>query len=344
MPRLLPAALFLGLLCASPAGAATPPVHALDNGSVRAELTDAIGGRLLSFARAGQPNFLRLELAAGDPSAPVSASADNVGYLGHETWAGPQKGWWTHQDVNPARKAAQAVWPPDPWLSLSKYTIKRASSSELVLESPPSPVNGLQLEKRYALLPGKPDSLRLEVGASNRRAFPVAWDIWFNTRVHADTRVYVPVAAPGDVRIEAQPPGSGFAPPQHTLAGRVFALDVPAGGQPRRRGKVFLQPSAGWMAGFRGAQAFIVQFQHQARSAIHPDQGQVELYQDIDPARPQGGLIEMEVHAPWHTLAPGARMDAAELWTLLPYGGPDTRAAHLAFLRLHARALGLDGL
>ena len=139
-------------------------------------------------------------------------------------------------------------------------------------------------------------------------------------------------------------PQAAASPPQHTLAGRVFALDVPAGGQPRRRGKVFLQPSAGWMAGFRGAQAFIVQFQHQARSAIHPDQGQVELYQDIDPARPQGGLIEMEVHAPWHTLAPGARMDAAELWTLLPYGGPDTRAAHLAFLRLHARALGLDGL
>lgn len=347
MPRLLPAhpalGLLLGLLCALPA-AANPPVHALDNGTVRAEVTDAIGGRLLSFARAGRPNFLRLDLAAGDPSAPVSADADNVGYLGHETWAGPQKQWWAHQDVNPARKAARAPWPPDPWLSLAKYTIKRVSASELVLDSPASPVNGLQFEKRYALVPGKPDSLRVEAGAINRRAAPVAWDIWFNTRVHGGTHVYVPVAAAGDVRIEAQPPSSGFAPPRHTLAGQVFTLDVPAAGQPRRRGKVFLQPAAGWMAGFRDGQAFIVQFQLQPKRAIHPDQGQVELYQDIDPAQAGSGLIEMEVHAPWRTLAPGARMDAAELWTLLPYAGPDTRAAHLAFLRIHARALGLDGL
>lgn len=350
MPRSLSAHLLSGLLLGLFPGlpyaqpAANLPVHALDNGTVRAEVTEAIGGRLLSFARAGRPNFLRLDLAAGDPSAPVSADADNVGYLGHETWAGPQKQWWAYQDLNPARKAAQAVWPPDPWLSLSTYTIRKASASELVLESPPSPVNGLQFEKRYALVPGKPDSLRVEVGASNRRAAPVAWDIWFNTRVHGGTHVYVPVAAQGDVRIEAQPPAGGFAPPRHTLAGGVLALDVPAAGQPRRRGKVFLQPAAGWMAGFRDGQAFIVQFQRQPKSAIHPDQGQVELYQDIDPADAGSGLIEMEVHAPWRTLAPGARMDAAETWTLLPYAGPDTRSAHLAFLRLHACALGLDGL
>jgi hypothetical protein len=37
-------------------------------------------------------------------------------------------------------------------------------------------------------------------------------------------------------------------------------------------------------------------------------------------------------------------MEAQEHWTLLPYGGPATRTAHLAFLRTHARELGLDGL
>jgi hypothetical protein len=37
-------------------------------------------------------------------------------------------------------------------------------------------------------------------------------------------------------------------------------------------------------------------------------------------------------------------MQASELWTLLPYDGPDTRAAQVAFLRTNAKALGLEGL
>jgi len=343
MPRPCRAALMLATMLSTPALAALP-VHTLDNGTVRATVTEAIGGRLLSFALSGQPNFLRVDPAAGDPAAPVDAAAGNVGYLGHEVWAGPQKQWWVHQDVNPARKAAQANWPPDPYLSLAPYTLDQASSTAVAVAGPASLVNGLQLVKRYSLVPGKPNSLRLDVGAVNRRASQVAWDIWFNTRVHADSRVYVPVMDAGAVRVEPQHAVDGLAPPRYDVDAHVFGLDVPGDGQPARRGKLFLQPAAGWMAAFRGTQAFIVQFPLQPRSAIHPDQGQVELYQDLDPARPENGLIEMEVHAPWRRLAPGARMDAIETWTLLPYGGPATRAAHLAFLRAHARTLGLDGL
>ena len=331
-------------LAAQVQAAAPLPTHVLDNGRVRAVVTDAIGGRLLSFSLAGQPNFLRTDDTAGDPSAPADAATGNVAWLGHEVWAGPQKQWWVHQDVNPARKAAHAPWPPDPWLSLTKYTLVEAGAAAVALRSPASPVNGLQLSKRYALVPGKPNSLCLEVSGVNRRDRQVAWDIWFNTRVHAPTHVYVPVAAEGDVRIEPRTPVDGFAPLRHTLAERVFSLAHPAAGQTPRRGKVFLQPAAGWMAGFHGAQAFIVEFPLQPRAAIHPDQGQIELYNEIHPGQPGKGLLEMEVHAPFRTLAPGARMAASEQWTLLPYDGPATRAGHLAFLRAHARELGLEGL
>ena len=337
------ASIALSALLSLPSFAA-PPVHMLDNGTVRASVTDAIGGRLLAFSLAGQPNFLRLDTAAGNPNAPVDAATGNVAYLGHEVWAGPQKQWWLHQDVNAGRKAAQAPWPPDPYLSLARYTMEAATSDALVLRSPASPVNGLQLVKRYALVPGKPNSLRLDVGAINRRDRPVAWDIWFNTRVHADARVYVPVEADSGVRIEPGTATAGFAPLAYALQDGVFALDVPTPGQPARRGKVFLRPAAGWMAAFRADQAFIVQFPLQPRAAIHPDQGQVELYNEIHPGEPGKGLLEMEVHAPFCTLAPGARMDAHETWTLLPYAGPDTRAGHLAFLRARARRLGLPGL
>jgi len=340
--KMLPLLLLTGL--SGRAQAAPLPSHTLDNGTVRAVVTEAIGGRLLSFSLAGQPSFLRLDEAAGDPAAPVDADTGNVGWLGHEIWAGPQKQWWTHQDLNPARKAAKANWPPDPWLSLAKYRLDAADATQVALTGPASPVNGLQLAKRYSLVPGKPNSLRVDVGATNRRAEAVAWDIWFNTRVHAGTRVYVPVAAAADVRIEPQLPPEGFAPPRQVLYKRLLSLELPAPGQPARRGKVFVQPAAGWMAGFHGRQAFIVQFKHQPRGAIHPDQGQVELYQEVHPGQPGRGVLEMEVHAPYTQLAPGRRMEASETWTLLPYGGPDTPDAHAAFLRAHAPELGLDGL
>ncbi len=322
------------------------PVHQLDNGTVSATLTDAIGGRLLSFSLAGQPNFLRFDASAGNPADKVDAQSGNVGYLGHEIWVGPQKQWWTHQEVNRQRADEHANWPPDPYLSLAAYALAKKTSSELVVDSPASPVSGLQLSKRFALVPGKPNSLQLDVSAANRRDKNVAWDIWFNTRTHADTHVYVPVARAADVRIQAIDDKPGIAPLTYTLADRIFSLDMPppAPGMAARNGKVFLQPAHGWMAGFHGGQALIIQFAHQPRSAIHPDQGQIELYNDYQPADMSKGLLEMEVHAPYRTVAPGKSMQASELWTILPYSGPATRAAHLAFLRRHAKALGLQGV
>jgi hypothetical protein len=346
MPTPRKTVLALALPCAlmAAAHAADIPVHTLANGSVRATVTDAIGGRLLSFALAGKPNFLKVDTAAGDPGAPIGATTDNVGYLGHEIWIGPQKEWWSHQDVNPAR--AGASWPPDPWLSLARYKIEDARPDAVTLASPASPVNGLQLVKRYSLVAGKPHSLRLDVDAANTRKKQVAWDIWFNTRAHADTRVYVPVARRDDVRQQAIEPKPDMVPLTWSLADGLFSLDAyPAGtGRPHRNGKMLLQPSAGWMAGFHGGQVLVIQFAHQPRAAIHPDQGQVELYNDWQPDAPDKGLMEMEVHAPYVKLAPGRHMQASEQWTLLPYDGPDTRKAQVAFLRAHARELGLAGI
>ncbi|WP_296953110.1 DUF4380 domain-containing protein [uncultured Massilia sp.] len=333
----------------APTGAADLPVHVLDNGTVRATVTAAIGGRLLSFALRGQPNFLLLDAAAGDPAAPVDAAGDNVPYFGHEVWVGPQSEWWVHQDANPQRAAARAAWPPDPWLNLSRYEVEASGPAAVTLRGPASPVSGVALRKRYALVVGRPDTLRLDARATNRRATGVAWDLWFNTRVPADTHVYVPVAHAGDVR--AVPAQADRPAPRYRVDAGILALDVPAhgaasaatsdaaGGAPK--GKMFLQPAAGWIAAFRGDQALLIRFDHQPRAAIHPEQGQVELYQDGGDIGADAGVLELEVHAPYRKLAPGAAMDAHELWTILPYRGAATPAAHLAFLRAHAGQAGL---
>ena len=184
----------------------------------------------------------------------------------------------------------------------------------------------------------------MDVQARNIRNETIAWDIWFNTRVDQDTLVYVPVAKVDDIRTNDLT-NKKIAPLTYTLKNKIFSLDVtpPPEGKTIRRGKIFIQPSAGWIAAFKGDQAFIIQFKHQSAEVIHPEQGQVELYHDYQSDDPENGLLELEVHAPYVTLAPGEVMDASERWTVLPYTGTSTRAAHIAFLQKNAAHLGLDG-
>ncbi len=335
-------AIRLACLCvislASAHAASQLPSHRLDNGVVQARIAGPAGGRLLSFALAGKPNVVLVDETAGDPDAAPNAASGHVPYQGHEVWIGPQSEWWVHQDVNAARAAAKAPWPPDPWLSLAKYTLVERTRDEIVLDSPASPVSGIQLRKRYALVADKPHSLRLEAVATNRSGKQAGRDIWFNTRVPAHTMAYVPVAARDDVRIE---PAGAL---RYTLDGGLLSLDLPASGEPARKGKLFVQPSSGWLAAFRDGQLLVIQFAHQPHAAIHPAQGQVELYQDVDAAAPAKGMLELEVHAPYVELAPGQAMRASELWTILPYDGPATRDGHLEFLRRQAAQLGISGI
>ena len=67
--------------------------HRLDNGTVTVLASEAAGGRLLSFALAGRPNFLLVDEGAGNPDAvSVSPFSNNVPYLGHEVWVGGGRG------------------------------------------------------------------------------------------------------------------------------------------------------------------------------------------------------------------------------------------------------------
>lgn len=306
----------------------------LTNGTLVAEVTPDIGGRLLSVALVDQPNFLRVGAAVlSEPNPEVTPNADNIAYLGHETWVGPQSQWWVHQMVNPERGAIKAVWPPDPFLILAKHTVREKNAHHLVIQSPNSPISGVALQKTFSLVDGKPNQLRLNVSAQNIRDSNVAWDIWFNTRVHHSTNVYVPVASMNDVRIEHFTDAT-YGPLEHNFNDGFFALEnfSPSAHQ-GRKGKVFIQPERGWMAAFRDQQVLIIQFALQPKSAIHPEQGQVELYQEFLNGSLDEGLLELEVHAPYKTLKPHESMSADEIWILLPYSGENTPAAQRAFLR-----------
>lgn len=328
--RSLATPLVLVLLClgAGRANAADVERIRLQSTEVVVEITPALGGRVLHAGRVDRPNLIKIgEPVASQPTPAVSADADDIGYLGHDVWLGPQSGWWSDQHANPSRRAAKAAWPPDPYLAFAETHVVARSPERLVLEGIDSPVTGVRLLKSFAFDPSDPSTLIVTATARNIRARPVARDLWFNTRTSAATRVYVPVADARDVRVE----GEDGAVPAWRIEGGVFSFPPAPPDVPMRRGKVLLQPSAGWMAGFTQGQAFVIRFDHHPRAAIHPEQGQVELYLD-HAGDVQAGLLEMEVHAPFRTLAAGEAMQAQERWTLLAYDGPETQEAQVAFL------------
>lgn len=328
--RTLTTPLFLFALClpATSTRAAEIERIRLQSAEMAVEITPALGGRVLHAGRLGHPNLIKVGApVASQPAPPVSAAADDIGYLGHDVWLGPQSGWWSDQAANPSRRAAKAVWPPDPYLAFAGTRVVVRSPERLVLEGIDSPVTGVRLLKSFAFDPADPSTLVVTATARNIRERPVARDLWFNTRTSAATRVYVPVADARDVRVE----GKDGAVPAWRIERGVFAFQPASPDVPMRRGKVFLQPSAGWMAGFASGQVFVIRFDHQPRAAIHPEQGQVELYLDHAGDVP-AGLLEMEVHAPFRTLAAGEAMQAQERWTLLAYDGPETQEAQVAFL------------
>ncbi|HTF98579.1 MAG TPA: DUF4380 domain-containing protein [Cellvibrio sp.] len=306
----------------------------LSNEAISVEITPDIGGRLLSAHLLNKPNILKIgDAVITNPDPVVSVDANNIGYLGHEIWVGPQSQWWQQQSVNEKRRAAKAVWPPDPFLILGKNETQKKTSREIILQSPQSPVSGVSVRKTYSLVEKNSNQIKLQVDATNIRESNVAWDIWFNTRVPHQTHIYVPVASMADVRVEhfSDETYDGLT---HSFSNGFFALEnANSKNKDGRKGKVFIQPSQGWMAAFRDDQLLIIQFKLQPKSAIHPEQGQIELYQEFLHEDPGQGLLELEVHAPYTVLQPGSTMMASEVWTILPYPGASNPIAHHAFLQ-----------
>jgi hypothetical protein len=288
---------------------AQPQTYRLENEHLRFEFTPELGGRGLWFSATGQSNLLRVgEAVRQDPSPIISAEGVNYPYLGHIVWIGPQANWWRQQSLNAERREAGAPWPPDPWTVLVANELVSLTEDAAVLTAPESPVTGLRLEKRFRL---DGSALVLEVEAQNARAEPVSWDIWFNTRVAPGAHVVVPVQnIEADVRLQTFEGAAAAPDPQGAESG-YFSF-APGG---EHKAKALIQPSEGWLAAFTAGQLFVIEFDLQQREAIHPDQGQVELYLD---SNPDSGLLELEVHSPFKTLAPGERMAARERWHAWP--------------------------
>jgi hypothetical protein len=346
--------LTLGMALALPAAAAPTGAAAtseadaverirLDDGHLQVEVAAGIGGRVVHLSLPGRGNLLHVGPAlSGVPAPAPSADGPDLPYFGHELWLGPQSRWWLDQDLNPARRKAAAPWPPDPWLAHARNRIVERGDTALELEGVPSPVSGLQASQSFRLSGASPGTLEITAEAVNRRSGEVRRDLWFNTRLPAGSRVFAPVARPGDARLRPDA-DEVFDGPVGWWGEGLYSLELepPSPGKRGRRGKIFIAPSAGWIAGFNAGQLLLIRFERQPDALIDAEHGQVELYQQWHADDPAAGIMELEVHAPIRTLAPGESMRAGETWTVFPYDGPDTREAQRAALEQALRAVGL---
>ena len=316
----------------------------LDDGHLQFEVAPAIGGRVVHLSLPGYGNVLKVgPVLASVPAPAPSADGQDLPYFGHELWLGPQSRWWLDQDVNHARRTAAAPWPPDPWLAHARNRIVEHDAHALVLEGVASPVSGLQATQSFRLSGGTPATLELVAEAVNRRDRDVRRNLWFNTRLPAGSRVFAPVARPEDARLRADVDATFDGPVAWWQDGLYsLQLEPPPAGKDGRRGKIFIAPSAGWVAGFNAGQLLVIQFERQPDVLIDPEHGQLELYQQWHQDDPQAGILELEVHAPLRTLAPGESMQARERWTVFAYDGADTLDAQRAALEEALHSLGQD--
>lgn len=308
-------------------GPAPSALVTLENGRVVLGLLPSLGGRVVVFRAGNGPNVLDAHWK--EPFPPSSLDTPFEPWNGHIVWAGPQSAWWTRQDLVPERKQAKAVWPPDPFNEAARYDVLEKASARVRMRASASPVTGLELEQEIELVGDR--TARLRVVATNRRDTPVAWDVWPNTRVQPSGTPYVPLEPGAPLRIDDAADGA-IGPYPHRVTGGWLSFEPghrPASPFTELRAKAFVRPARGLIAFFLERQVFLKRAPMVPRERLHPEQAFVEMYRG---AGSGGDILELEMHGPYETLAPGASMRFEETWELVDYEGPPEAAARTAFL------------
>lgn len=325
------AALLLAAVAACPAATVGDGLVRLENAAVAVEVSPALAGRIVSLKRPGGAEMLAFvqDLRRRDLATLPQAASDGA-YLhsgGSVVWLGPQRAWWAGQDGNPARRDARATWPPDPWLEYAAMTVVERTADHVVLQGQASRVSGIALRTRIAI--AGDGAVVQAIEAVNASARSVAWDIWPNTRARPDARVFAPFDAQTRLRlehstfdpaVERQLPTSvedGYLSFETALA--------PAVAGRLHTGKAFIVQARPRLFAAVDGELLIMAGSAVDPAQVHPDHAPVEVFQCAggDPVR---ALLELEFHAPYRTLEPGASMRTAVAWRVVPLAVADPSA------------------
>lgn len=326
------------LLCPPLAAAETGlEVVRLENARVVVEVVPRLAGRIAAIRRPDGENVLNFVPAV--LNRPVPEPTLDGGYFhcnGHVIWVGPQAGWWTQQEGNPARRADHATWPPDPWLEYGAMEVASRSADAVSLIGPVSQVTGLRLKTTVRITPDGEASQTIEAVNASQRS--VAWDLWPNTRVRGDAQVYAPYPTGSRLKVEwgSSDPVAEM-PLQAQVADGFLTFDTrlaPGTEGKLHLGKAFLAATDARLYAAAGRDLLIAVARTTPKGEVHPDHAPVEVFQCVggDPLR---HVLELEFHAGYRTLAPGESMRYAVAWKVVPLEGEATTEARLRAIRAH---------
>jgi len=316
------------------AGSNADPIRIdLTLGDLVVSVAPSLAGRVVGLRVGTGPNLLAWDerYEAAPPPLPA-LETPFAPWNGRVMWVGPQSGWWTDQDLDPARKAAKAGWPPDPFHETARYALIEHTESRLVMRSEASPVTGLEFTETVEITGAR--RVRFVAVATNRRKASVAWDLWPNTRVRPEGWPYVRLAPGALPRIDGPRQATAGTYPHLMVDGY---LTLPPGIRPEAAvaqlsAKVFVQPAAGEIAFFLGRQLLRLTADLVSQERLHPEQTFVELYRGAS-RDPGSDILELEMHGAYQRLAPGESMSFEQTAVIVDYDGPADSAKHVAFLK-----------
>lgn len=330
----------LGLVLATAAaqgqekGGAGMDLVELTNGTVVVGVLPPLGGRVVLLKTAGGENLLDSDPRLWKPPFPPPAiDTPFKPWNGRIVWVGPQTGFWSQQDLKPDRKKARAGWPPDPFNETGRFEVVERTATLLRLKGVTSPVTGLAFEHEYEIAGDR--TVRMKTTATNGRATPVSWDLWPNTRVRTEGFPYVKLDPAQMLRMDGPRPDDPDvgAYPSEVRGGWLTLAPgrKPDSGRKRLWAKAYVRPSTGLIAYFLGRQMLLIRAPLVPRQKLHGEQAFVEIYRGA--GKGADNVLELEMHGPYETLAPGAATSFEQTFELLDYEGPETPEGHLARLR-----------
>jgi hypothetical protein len=305
----------------------------LTNGKIVVGAIPPLGGRVVLLKTAGGENLLDSDPKRWKPPYPLPTVGTSFQpWNGRIVWVGPQTGFWSQQDLRTELKKAKAVWPPDPFNETGRFDVMEKTATLLKLKGAVSPVTGLAFEHEYEVTGER--TVRMKTTATNGRETPVSWDLWPNTRVRPEGFPYVLPDPMQMLRMDGPPltDGDAGAYPSEMRDGWLTLPPgkKPEGGRRRLWAKAYVRPARGLIAYFLGRQLLVIRAPIVPRGKLHGEQAFIEVYRGA--GKGADTVLELEMHGPYETLAPGASTSFEQTFEILDYDGPETSEGHAARL------------
>jgi len=294
----------------------------LSNGIVEIGILPDAGAALVRASLAGRPNILLSDSALWNEPTEQRASTDPKApfktYNGHITWLSPQTQWWINQDSVSELKNSHANWPPDPILTLAPYQIISHTANEIKLLSAKSRYSKVQFTKTYRIEGNK---VFLSTSAKNISSEPVSWGLWQNTRMNGWDFVFVQADSTALRKTDYYNSTKDQKPEFHYRNGfYTYDAAAPTNAKEVYKAKSFLNVKSPLIAGHHQNQWLIIRSEAINNTQIHPEESRVQLYIE-NSYQAVGDLQELEMQFAYQSIAPGASIEAAETWEILPGSG-----------------------